>query len=133
MPGVDVLAGGELVHGAAVRAAGFAGAGDIEEHARVAVPQLHVGLGVGAEDATLRVQVGGLEFDRWLAHGRFLLQTLASQWAYLLFLPLTTSKKALCSFSVMGPREPAPIWTRSSSRIGVTSAAVPVKKASSAM
>ena len=30
-------------------------------------------------------------------------------------------------------REPLPIWMRSSSRIGVTSAAVPVKKASSAM
>ena len=40
------------------------------------------------------------------------------------------SKKALWIFSVIGPREPVPSSIRSSSRIGVTSAAVPVKKAS---
>jgi hypothetical protein len=34
--------------------------------------------------------------------------------------------------AVIGPRRPMPIWRLSSSRIGVTSAAVPVKKASSA-
>ena len=47
--------------------------------------------------------------------------------------PLTTSKNIDCSFSVIGPRLPAPMTRLSSSRIGVTSAAVPVKKASSAM
>ncbi len=34
---------------------------------------------------------------------------------------------------VIGPRVPAPIWRRSISRTGVTSAAVPVMKTSSAM
>jgi hypothetical protein len=44
------------------------------------------------------------------------------------------SKNALWIFSVIGPRDPSlPSSMRSSSRIGVTSAAVPVKKASSAM
>ena len=45
------------------------------------------------------------------------------------FLP---DGKAVCNFSVMGPRLPAPMARLSTSRIGVTSAAVPVKKASSA-
>jgi hypothetical protein len=43
------------------------------------------------------------------------------------------SKNADWMRSVTGPRDPAPITRRSSSRIGVTSAAVPVKKASSQM
>ena len=43
--------------------------------------------------------------------------------------PLVRSK-ACCSFSVTGPRRLAPICRLSTSRIGVTSAAVPVKKAS---
>ena len=60
-------------------------------------------------------------------------QTLVSHSAYFGLRPLTMSKNALWIFSVIGPREPAPISMRSSSRIGVTSAAVPVKNASSAM
>jgi hypothetical protein len=43
------------------------------------------------------------------------------------------SKKADWIFSVIGPRLPWPSSMRSSSRIGVTSAAVPVKNASSQM
>jgi hypothetical protein len=43
------------------------------------------------------------------------------------------SKNAAWIFSVIGPREPLPISMRSSSRMGVTSAAVPEKNASSAM
>src|SRR6187402_3770015 len=35
--------------------------------------------------------------------------TADSQSAYFSFLPLTISKKALCSFSVIGPRRPSPI------------------------
>jgi hypothetical protein len=60
-------------------------------------------------------------------------QTLVSHSAYLGLRPLTMSKNALWIFSVIGPREPVPISMRSSSRIGVTSAAVPVKNASSQM
>src|SRR5690606_41923146 len=60
-------------------------------------------------------------------------QTLESQWWYFGVLPDTASKKAFWGWVVTGPRAPAPIWRPSISRIGVTSAAVPVKKASSAM
>src|SRR5450759_3412422 len=59
--------------------------------------------------------------------------TGASQSLWRSSLPLTTSKNAFCSLRVTGPRRPAPILRPSTSRIGVTSAAVPVKKASSAM
>src|SRR6266850_4064275 len=48
-------------------------------------------------------------------------------------LPAITSKKSFWILVVTGPRVPEPITRRSSSRMGVTSAAVPVKKASSAM
>ena len=56
-----------------------------------------------------------------------------SQSAWAGTLPLTTSKNRL--WILVGDRAalPAPMWRLSSSRIGVTSAAVPVKKASSAM
>jgi len=47
--------------------------------------------------------------------------------------PLVIPKNARCSASVIGPRRPAPICTPSTERIGVISAAVPVKKSSSAM
>src|SRR5437867_3582103 len=61
------------------------------------------------------------------------IQTGVSHDTYFGFLPLTASKKSACSFLVIGPHVPSPIGRLSSSRIGVTSAAVPVKKASSAM
>src|SRR5262245_66430393 len=51
---------------------------------------------------------------------------------YRLLRPLTRSKNAFWIFVVSGPRPPAPIVRSSSSRIGVTSGAVPVKHASSA-
>ena len=60
-------------------------------------------------------------------------QTAVSHSAYFGLRPLTMSKNAVWIFSVIGPREPLPSSMRSSSRIGVTSAAVPVKKTSSAM
>src|SRR6218665_2978760 len=131
VPGSKMFAGLELVGRAAVGALGRAGLGDVQVDLGVGVPQLHAGLGRGAEHAALCIQVLGQQFDGGGgAHG---VQTLVSQWAYLGLRPFTMSKNALWIFSVMGPREPAPICTRSSSRIGVTSAAVPVKKASSAM
>ncbi len=49
------------------------------------------------------------------------------------FSPLITLKNSFCSFSVIGPRLPEPIVIRSTERIGLTSAAVPVKNTSSAM
>ena len=49
------------------------------------------------------------------------------------FLPLTQSKNSFCNLAVIGPIVPLPMVRPSSSRIGVTSAAVPVKNASSAM
>ena len=47
-------------------------------------------------------------------------------------LPLNRPKNAACSASVIGPRLPAPTVMRSTERTGVISAAVPVKKSSSA-
>src|SRR5262249_30001908 len=64
--------------------------------------------------------------------GRAHRHTFVSQDLYLAERPLTTSKNNDWIFSVTGPREPRPIGRPSSSRIGVTSAAVPVKNASSA-
>src|SRR5690606_138761 len=43
-----------------------------------------------------------------------------------------TSKKACWSFAVMGPRRPSPMVYLSTERMGVISAAVPVKNSSSA-
>src|SRR5690606_30003310 len=60
-------------------------------------------------------------------------QTLERQWWYFTGVPDTALKKSFGSWVVFGPRSPASIWRASFSRIGVTSAAVPVKKASSAM
>ena len=59
--------------------------------------------------------------------------TGASHAVCFLSLPWTISKNAACSFWVMGPGLPDPIFRLSTSRIGVISAAVPVKNASSAI
>ena len=59
--------------------------------------------------------------------------TGASHAVCFLSLPWTISKNAACSFCVMGPGLPDPIFRLSTSRIGVISAAVPVKNASSAI
>src|SRR4051812_5033631 len=61
MAPAEVLALAQLVDRAAIRALRRTALRDIEVHARVAVPQLHVGLGAGAEDAAVAVEVLGDE------------------------------------------------------------------------
>src|SRR5262245_12794570 len=60
------------------------------------------------------------------------LVTNASQSPGASFSPEVMAKKSFCSCAVMGPRFPLPILERSMLRMGVISAAVPVKKTSSA-
>ena len=122
----------QSVNGRAIRAFGLAGARHIQKHFGVGVPRGHAGQGAGAKHPAVPVEVSGFEFYGG-GRGRLRHHTAVSQWAYLGLRPLTMSKNAVWIFSVIGPRLPAPISMRSSSRIGVTSAAVPVKKASSAM
>lgn len=130
---VNLFTGFELEVCAAIGAFGLSGFSDIQENTRVTAPQLHARLFAGAEDAALGVEVFGAQLNGF-AHGySCFAQTLVSQCAYFGLRPLTISKNALWIFSVMGPRLPVPISMRSSSRMGVTSAAVPVKKASSQM
>jgi hypothetical protein len=57
----------QLVHSAAIGALGVAFTGHIQVHLGVRVPNLHVGFGARAKDATLGVQVFGKEFNS-LAH-----------------------------------------------------------------
>src|SRR5882724_9792784 len=59
--------------------------------------------------------------------------TCVSQALKVSSFPCTTRKNACCSLCVMGPGRPLPIVRLSTSRIGVISAAVPVKKTSSAI
>ena len=59
--------------------------------------------------------------------------TYVSQWTYFSFSPLVAAKNAPWSSLVTGPRWPSPTTRSSTSRIGVISAAVPVKKHSSAL
>src|SRR6185436_20587792 len=128
----DRLARLQTVLGAAVRALADARGGDVDEDARMVAPERHPR--VRAEDDARPLQLGCAQLDRRsrsvVRHRR---HTFASHSAYLGLRPLTMSKNALWIFSVIGPRAPLPISIRSSSRIGVTSAAVPVKNASSAM
>ena len=126
---VEVLAFLELVDAAAIRALGLAAVGHVKIDLGVTVPEFHVCQRARAEHATLMVQVFGRQLNYGLAHE----DTFVSQCEYFGLRPLTMSKNALWIFSVIGPREPQPSSIRSSSRIGVTSAAVPVKKASSLM
>src|SRR5262245_21887792 len=120
---------------AAVRAERFAVLRHVEKDARMPRPQRR-----GRRRAVQRqILLGHLDEARFVralhaAHCLpFFIGTGVSQWRCFLSLPLTTSKNAFCSAFVTGPARPAPIWRPSSSRIGVTSAAVPVKNASSAM
>ena len=62
MPARKHLALFEAVHGAAIGALGLAGVGHVQVDLGVAVPQLHVGLGAGAVDAALGIQVLGSQF-----------------------------------------------------------------------
>jgi len=127
MIAAKVFSGLEFVHGPTVGALGFTTVGHVKVHLGVTVPELHVGQRAGTIDAALMVEVFGYQFNNRFAHE----DTFVSQCAYLGLRPLTMSKNALWIFSVIGPRDPLPSSMRSSSRIGVTSAAVPVKKASS--
>src|SRR5918996_3707348 len=89
----------------------------VEEHARMQRPQRR------ARRRAVQRQVLLGHFDlTGVSHARRFLS-----------LPVTTSKNAFWMLLVTGPALPSPITRPSSSRIGVTSAAVPVKKASSAM
>ena len=63
MPASKHLTGLEAVSRAAIRAFGVAGLGHIQVDLGVAVPQLHIGLGAGAEHTTLGIQVFGGQFD----------------------------------------------------------------------
>src|SRR6476660_4826712 len=103
-----VFAGFELVDRAAVRALGLAAAAvrDVEEHARVRVPQFHAGHRAGTEDAAVGVQVLGDDVDHRLFAGGCVhaVQTLLSQCAYFGLRPLTMSKNAAWIFCVRGPR-----------------------------
>src|SRR5450755_1408641 len=132
---VDRLARLQPVFGAAVWALARARRRDVDEDARMVAPERHQR--IRAEDDARALQLGSGELDHRAhscvagCHRRA--QTGVSHSAYLGLRPLTMSKNALWIFSVIGPREPAPSSIRSSSRIGVTSAAVPVKKASSQM
>src|SRR5450759_3146039 len=148
---------------AAVRAEQFARLGHVEEHARMHVPHRGRGRGAVQRQVLLRDLDGALLLLCSGGHQRFPFlaglpeaglglpvaalilpaaalavldlpaATGASQSLWRSSLPLTTSKNAFCRLRVVGPRRPAPILRPSTSRIGVTSAAVPVKKASSAM
>src|SRR5215813_13407920 len=118
------------VQRAAVWAAGFAFFRDIEEHARMPRPQRRA----GQRAVQRQLLLGHLDLPGGVgrAHLPFPL-TGVSQARRFRSLPVKTSKNAFWIALVTGPALPAPIWRPSSSRIGVTSAAVPVKKHSSAM
>src|SRR5437764_3653557 len=80
MRGLDHFAGFQPVHRAAIRALALAGARHVEEHARMAAPQRHPG--VGAEDhAPMQVLSG--HFDRACRVVVHRHQTLVSHSAYL--------------------------------------------------
>src|SRR5205085_8779425 len=117
------------VEGAAVGAARLALLGNVEEHARVPRPERRPG-----ERAVQRqLLLGDFHFPRLVGAHLPLAFTGVSHARRFLSLPVTTSKNAFWMASVIGPALPSPICRPSSSRIGVTSAAVPVKNASSAM
>ena len=63
MPTSEHLARLELVRCPAIRALALAMVGHIDIDLGVAVPQLHVGLGAGAVNAALRIQVLGSQFN----------------------------------------------------------------------
>src|SRR5262245_13593400 len=102
----------------AVRAARLSFLRHVEEHARMPRPERR------ARHRAVEGQVLLAYFDFFtgVSHARCFLS-----------FPVTTSKNAFWIAFVTGPALPAPMTRPSSSRIGVTSAAVPVKKHSSAM
>lgn len=64
----EVFAFFQFVHGAAVRALGFAGFGNVQVDLGVAIPDVHARQRAGAEHAALVVQVGGQEFYGCFCH-----------------------------------------------------------------
>lgn len=70
---VKMLAVFEFVDRAAIGALGLAGAGHVQVHLGVAVPQFHVGQGAGAKHAALMVQIFGQQFNGCVCHGVFLI------------------------------------------------------------
>src|SRR5467141_4831987 len=116
---------------AAVRAEHLALLGNVEEHAGMARPErrsrqrtMQWQVLFGYFDDTRSVPVHYLPFPDAIG---------VNQCRCLWSFPVTTSKNAFWIAWVTGPALPAPMLRPSSSRIGVTSAAVPVKKHSSAM
>lgn len=70
VPALEHFTGLELVHHAAVGALAFAVVADVDVDAWVVVPQLHVGLGVGAVNVACGVEVvGGQFYGGGGAHG----------------------------------------------------------------
>jgi hypothetical protein len=63
-----MLASLEFVDGSAIGALRFASVGHIEVNLGVAVPELHVSLGIRAIDTTLMVQVLGKDFHNRSIH-----------------------------------------------------------------
>src|SRR2546423_5825096 len=124
------FAGLQAIHGPAVRALALARRRHVDEHARMTAPQRHLRVGAEHHARTLQVLRAHLDHGFRLLHRA---HTFVSHSAYFGLRPLTMSKNAFWIFSVTGPREPLPSSMRSISRMGVTSAAVPVKNASSAM
>src|SRR6185503_5395611 len=110
---------GSLIHvlGAAIGTQSLALFRHVEKYARMQRPQRR---------ARRRA------VQRQVLLGYFDLTGVSHLWRFL-SLPVTTSKKAFWIALVTGPALPSPLTRPSSSRIGVTSAAVPVKKHSSAM
>src|SRR5262249_15586641 len=123
----------------AVGAAHLAGLGDVEEHPGVVGPDRRARHRAVQRQVALGDLDQGLGLDRFGHHFPFVRAfafaspTGVSHSLYRLLRPLTRSKNAFWIFVVTGPRRPRPIVRPSTSRIGVTSAAVPVKNASSAM
>src|SRR5438552_14910799 len=113
----------------AVRAEHFALLGDVEEHARMARPER------SSRQRAMQWQVLLRHLDQAGVVGahRFFAATGVSQWRCLSSLPFTTSKNAFWIAWVTGPAWPVLVVWPFSPGSGVTSAAVPVKKHSSAM
>ena len=131
-----------------IRATRLPGMNDIQKNARVCAPGGHVW------GRAMQRQVGSSNANNVLL--RLLCERLCrllcrllrrlhvnlhcsrnqhkvSQSAWFVSRPCTQSKYFCCSAVVTGPRPPVPMLRLSNSRIGVTSAAVPVKNASSAL
>lgn len=69
MPG-EVFAFFQFVHGAAVRALGFAGFGNVQVDLGVTVPDVHARQRAGAKHTALVVQVGSQDFNGCFCHLR---------------------------------------------------------------